>query len=149
MDFPIADLRDQDACYAGLVRWLHPDGLNCPRCRHDDRIAVHRRRRAPVLDDRCGLCRRVFDAFTDTSLHGVKRRPSALVLIVRGFVQGVPTTQRARELECDRSELLNLRHRLQGAAFRGRDRGPLEDETTEADEAYQNAGKKTRVAKLS
>ena len=32
MDFPIADLMDEDACYAKLVAWLHPDGLACPRC---------------------------------------------------------------------------------------------------------------------
>jgi transposase-like protein len=146
MDFPIADLMDEDACYARLVHWLHPDGLTCPRCRRDDRLAVHRRRRAPILDYRCGHCRRVFNAFTDTSLHGVKRRPSELVLIVRGFAQGVPTAQLARELECDRSELLNLRRRLQEAAFLGRDRGPLADGITEADEAYQNAGEKRRAA---
>ena len=62
-------------------------------------MAVHRRRRAPVLDYRCGHCRRVFNAFTGTALHGVKRRPGELVLIVRGFAQGVPTAQLARELE--------------------------------------------------
>jgi transposase len=65
-----------------------------------------------------------------------------LVLILRGFAQGVPTAQLARELECDRSELLKLRHRLQDAAFRGRDRAPLGDAVAEADEAYQNAGEK-------
>jgi transposase-like protein len=142
MDFPITDLMDEDACYSKLVQWLHPQGLACPRCGRSDRMAVHRRGRPPVLDFRCGLCRRVFNAFTGTSLHGVKRRPSELVLIVRGFAQGVPTAQLARELECDRSELLKLRHRLQDAAFGGRDREPLGDAVAEADEAYQNAGEK-------
>ena len=32
MDFPITDLMDEDACYAKLVEWLHPDGFACPRC---------------------------------------------------------------------------------------------------------------------
>ena len=91
MDFPITDLMDEDACYAKLVHWLHPCGFACPRCRRDDRMAVHRRGRAPVLDYRCGHCRRVFNAFTATSLHGAKRRPAELVLILRGFAQGVPT----------------------------------------------------------
>ena len=54
MDFPIADLMDEDACYAKLVAWLHPDGLACPRCVGRDRLGVHRRHRAPVLDYRCG-----------------------------------------------------------------------------------------------
>jgi transposase len=140
MDFPITDLIDQDACYAKLVQWLHPGGLACPRCGRDDLLAIHRRRRPPVLDFRCGRGRRAFNAFTDTPLHGVKRRPGELVLIVRGFSQGVPTAQLARELGCDRSELLKLRHRMQDAAFRNRDRGALGDAVAEADEACQNAG---------
>jgi transposase-like protein len=147
MDFPIAELMDEDACYAELVAWLHPDGFACPRCARGDRMAVHRRRRPPLLDHRCGHCGRVFNAFTGTALHGVKRRPVQLVLIVRGFAQGVPTAQLARELGCDRSELLNLRHRLQDMASRNRDRMPLDDKALEADEAYQNAGEKRRPAR--
>jgi transposase-like protein len=146
MDFPITDLMDEDACYAKLVAWLHPEGLACPRCRRADRMRAHRRHRAPVIDYRCGHCGRVFNAFTGTALHGVKRGPVELVLIVRGIAQGVPTAQLARELECDRSELLNLRHRLQDLAFRNRDRMPLDDGVLEADEAYQNAGEKRRPA---
>jgi hypothetical protein len=148
MDFPITELMDKDACYAKLVEWLHPDGIACPRCHQGDRMAVHRRR-PPVLDFHYGHCRRVFNAFTDTALHGVKRRPSELVLIVRGFAQGVPTARLARELECDRSELLNLRHRLQDLAFRNRDRMPRDDQVLEADEAYQNAGEKRCAAHRS
>jgi len=146
MDFPITDLMDEPACYARLVDWLHPDGLACPRCHRDDRMAVHRRGRDPVTDFRCGHCHRVFNAFTGTALHGIRRRPRDLVLIIRGFAQGVPTAQLARELGCDRSELLSLRHRLQGLAFRNRDIMPLDDRVLEADETYQNAGEKRRAA---
>jgi transposase-like protein len=146
MDFPIAELMDEGACYAKLVTWLHPEGLACPRCGRDDRMRVHRRHRAPVVDYRCGHCKRVFNAFTGTALHGLRRGPVELVLILRGFAQGVPTAQLARELECDRSELLNLRHRLQDLAWRNRDRMPLDDQVLEADEAYQNAGEKRRPA---
>jgi transposase len=142
MDFPITDPMDEGACYARLVEWLHPEGLACPRCRQGDRVAVHRRRRPPVLDSCCGHCGRVFNAFTGTAPHGVKRGPVALVLIVRGFAQGVSTAQLARELRCDRSELLNLRHRLQDLAFGNRDRMPLDDKALEADEAYRDAGEK-------
>ena len=142
MDFPITELMDPDSCYAELVEWLHPDGFACPRCHQGDRMRVHRGRRPPLLDYRCGQCGRVFNAFTGTALHGVKRGPVQMVLIIRGFAQGVPTAQLARELECDRSELLNLRHRLQDLAFQNRDRMPLDDKVLEADEAYQNAGEK-------
>ena len=68
----------------------------------------------------------VFNAFTGTILHGTRRRPRELILIVCGFAQGVPTAQLARELDCDRAELLKLRHRLQEAAYRNRDIMPLE-----------------------
>jgi transposase-like protein len=145
MDFPIADLMDEDACYAKLLGWLHPDGLSCPRCGARDGLHIHHRHRAPILDYRCKACRRVFNAYTGTALQGTQRRPVELVLIIRGFAQGVPTAQLARELECDRSELLDFRHRLQEAACRGLDRTPLGDVTTEADEAYQNAGEKRRA----
>src|SRR3978361_400934 len=113
MDFPITDLREEGDCYAKLVGWGHPYGCAARRCHQGDRMACHRRRRPPVLDYRCGHCGRVFNAFTETALNGVKRRPRELVLIVRGIAQGGSTAQLSRELECDRSELLNLRHRLQ------------------------------------
>jgi transposase len=142
MDFPITDLMDEGACYARLVAWLHPDGLACPRCHQHDGMGVHSRARGPMLDFRCDHCGRVFNALTDTALHGLRRRPSELVLIVRGFAQGVPTAQLARELDCDRSELLNLRHRLQDLAFVNRDFLPLDDPVLEGDETYQNAGEK-------
>jgi transposase-like protein len=96
MDFPITDLMDEDACYAKLVHWLHPDGLACPRCQQADRMRVHRSHRAPVRDYRCGHCRRVFNAFTGTILHGTRRRPGELALIVRGIAQGVSTARLAR-----------------------------------------------------
>ena len=146
MDFPITDLMDQPACYAQLVDWLHPDGTTCPRCHQHHRMVVHRRGRDPVLDFRCGHCHRVFNALTGTALHGIKRRPRELVLILRGCAQGVPTAQLARELGCDRSELLNLRYRFQDLAFHHRDIMPLDDPVLEADETYQNAGEKRRAA---
>jgi transposase-like protein len=146
MDFPISDLMDEGACYAKLVGWLHPDGLACPRCGARDGHGVHHRHRAPVLDYRCAACRRVFNAFTGTALQGTKRRPVALVLILRGFAQGVSTARLAREPGCDRKELLDFRHRLQHAAWLFRDQRRLADPVVEADEMYENAGEKRRAA---
>jgi hypothetical protein len=90
MDFPIIDLMDQDACYHRLVGLLHPDGLVCPSCRTDDRIRVHRRHSALVLDYRCTACRRVFNAFTGTPLGGTHRTPAQIMLILRGFAPRGP-----------------------------------------------------------
>ena len=148
MDFPIADLMDEDACYAKLLHALHPEGLRCPRC-GSGRYGVHRKHRAPVLDHRCRDCRSVFNAFTGTVFRKTNRRPSALVLILRGFAQGVPTAKMARELGCDRMKLLELRHRIQAHATAGLDPEPLTDPVTEADECYVNAGGKRSAAPVA
>jgi hypothetical protein len=89
---------------------------------------------------------RSFNAFTGTPLGGTHRTPAQIMLILRGFAQGVPTARLARELGCDRMKLLRLRHRLQDAALAGLDRNPLGDAVVEADEAYQNAGGKRSPA---
>ena len=140
MDFPLIDLMDERACYDRLVELLHPDGLACPRCSDRDRLGIHRRHRAPVLDYQCGHCGRVFNAFTGTPLQGIRRSPSQLLLILRGVAQAQPTAQMARELGCDRKHLLELRHRLQDHARLGLDRNPLGDTVVESDEAYDTAG---------
>ena len=142
MDFPIADLLDVEACYAKLVALLHPDGLACPRCGSHEGLTIHRRHRDPVLDFRCSGCGRVFNAWTGTVLQGTQRRPAEILLILRGFAQGVSTARLARELGCDRMKLLALRHKLQDNALLGLDRNPLGDAVVEADEMYQNAGEK-------
>ena len=110
-------------------------------------MAVHRRHREPILDYRCGHCERVFNAFTSTALRGNKRPMAQLALILRGFAQGVSTARPARELGCDRSELLALRHQLQGYACANLPARPLADAVVEADEAYQDAGEKRGPAR--
>ena len=142
MDFALNDYLDEDACYAQLVALLHPDGLSCPGCGERQRLGIHHRHRAPVLDYQCGTCGRVFNAWTGTILQGTHRRPAQLLMILRGIAQGTPTAQVARELGCDRRHLLQWRHRLQEHARLGLDRNPLGDDVLEADEMYQNGGKK-------
>jgi transposase len=143
MDFPITQYMDEDACYAKLLTVLHPEGLACPRCQARDQLQVHRRHRAPALDYRCRACRRVFNAFTGTEFHKTHRRPSEILLILRGIAQGTSTARMARELGRHRPHLLGLRHRLQDLAMRAADPASLRtDPAIEADEMYQNAGEK-------
>lgn len=147
MDFPIADLMDERACYDRLAGLLHPGGLCCPGCGATDGLGVHRRRRDPVLDYQCAGCGRVFNAFTGTTLHGDRRPCRHLLLILRGVAQGTPTARLARELGCDYARLLRLRHTLQGFADEAAaEQLPLTDAHAEADELYQNAGEKRRAA---
>ena len=149
MDFPMVDFMDEQACYGKLLDLLHPNGLACPRCAAGEGLGVHRRYRDPVLDYQCSHCGCVFNAWTGTVLGGTRRRPSQLLLILRGIAQGVPTAQLARELGCSRVALLQLRHHLQALAGRAVDRTALPDTQVEADEMYQNAGEKRHSASRS
>jgi hypothetical protein len=76
----------------------------------------------------------VFNAFTGTAFHTTHRRPSEVLLILRGIAQGATTARLARELRRHRQDLLKLRHRLQGSALEGADPLPRDDE------AVENAG---------
>ncbi len=149
MDFPILDLMDEQACHDRLLGLLHPDGLTCPRCGGGrDRYNVHRRREgSPVVDYRCKDCRRVFNLFTGTAWQGAHRTPAEILLVLRGFAQGVPTAKLARELGASRRHLLELRHEVQARAAAASNRVPLPDDFVEADEMYQNAGEKRRAAR--
>ena len=151
MDCPIVDLMDQQACDQKLLDLLHSGGLACPRCGGGrDLYTIHRRRDAsPVVDYRCKRCRRVFNLFTATPWQGTHRTPAAILLILRGFVQGVSTARLARELGASRPHLLDLRHAVQARAAAASARGPLPDDFVEADEMYQNAGEKRRPAPRS
>lgn len=142
MDFPLADLMDEQACYQRLLDCLHPDGLSCPACGARRRLGIHRRHREPIIDYQCGRCGRVFNAFTGSALEGMRRSCVQLMLILRGFAQGVSTNRLARELGCDRPKLLELRHKIQHLAWRFLPRRPLPDDQVEADEMFQNAGEK-------
>src|SRR5262245_17535240 len=147
MDFSLIDYLDEDACYTKLVELLHPHGLACPRGGERQHLGIHRRHRAPVVDLQCGTCGRVFNAFTGTSLQGTHRRPSQLLMILRGVAQGTPTAQLARESGCDRMELLALRHRLQECARLRLDRKPLDDAVGEDGEKAQEPGEKRAPAR--
>jgi transposase-like protein len=142
MDFPVGDLMDEQACYDFLVNVFQPDGICCPNGCGTDRLGIHKRDRAPILVYRCKSCRRVFTAFTGTVLANVRRSTTDMVLIIRGITQGVSTAQLARELQCDPDRLLDLRHKIQAHVAAKLDRAPLQDEVTETDEMFQNAGEK-------
>ncbi|TAK33314.1 MAG: hypothetical protein EPO40_00570 [Myxococcaceae bacterium] len=143
MLFPIEDLLDEERCYRMLLDALHPDGLRCPNghALPADQ-APHDRHRAPVMDYRCRECGKVFNLYTGTALQGVRHRPSRLVMILRGFCQGVPTLHLANELRVSRRHLLDRRDHVQGLALEHFSPSPLEDPVVEADEMYQNAGEK-------
>ena len=117
--FPITELLDEQACYEFLLRVLHPKGLRCP-AGHGvvTGQAPHMSDRAPVVDYRCRRCGKVFNVFTHTLWSGTHYSCRQIVLLVRGFAQGVPTLHLARELKLDYETVLLRRHGWQEQALK-------------------------------
>jgi transposase-like protein len=119
MAFPIMELLDEQACYEFLLGVLHPRGLQCPV---GHRVvagqAPHMSDRAPVVDYRCRRCGKVFNLFTSTLWKGTHYSCRQVVLLVRGFAQGVPTLHLARELHLDYETVLTRRHEWQEQALK-------------------------------
>jgi len=147
IQFPITDLLDGKQCYQFLLQTLHPDALHCPNGHLlPQGQAPHDRKRTPLVKYRCRSCGAVFNVFTGTLWAGTQYDCATVVMVLRGFTQGVPTLHLAQELSLDYSTLLERRHRLQGLALQNCDKAPLPDQEVEADELYQNAGGKRRPA---
>lgn len=119
MAFPITEFLDERACYEFLVSVLHPKGLECPA---GHRVAAgqapHMSDRAPVVDYRCRRCGKVFNVFTNTLWQGTHYSCRQVVLLVRGFAQGVPTLHLAKELHLDYETVLTRRHGWQEQALK-------------------------------
>ena len=143
MRFPITDLLDEQECYDFLLNTLHPDGLKCPEGHPlPQDQAPHDVSRSPLVAYKCRTCGRVYNLFTGTVWSGTQYDCMAVVLVMRGIAQGVPTKQLADELGRDYGTLLERRHRIQRLALENKPNEPLPDKHTEADEMFQNAGEK-------
>jgi len=143
MQFPITGLLEERECYNYLLRVLHPDGLQCPAGHPlPSGQAPHDRSRDPIVDHRYRICGKVFNISTGTIWSGTHYDCRTITLVMRGFVQGVPTLHLARELNLDYGTLLERRHQIQRLALGHKPTDPLSDEETEADEMFQNEGEK-------
>ena len=119
MEFPITELMDDQACYDFLGGVLHPEGVRCPEGHKvAPRQAPHMSDRAPLVDYRCRRCGKVFNLFTGTLWSGTHYSCRQVVLLVRGFAQGVPTLHLAKELKLDYETLLTRRHGWQEQALK-------------------------------
>ncbi len=72
---------------------------------------------------------------------------SQTVLLLRGMCRGEPSQLPARELKLSRETVHELRQALQSNAQRLQPNTPLNDQRTETDELFQNAGEKRRKAR--
>ena len=144
MDFPIADLLDHERSTDWLLQHFHPDGLSCPRCgRGCDEAYLFRRTTRSRLDVyRCKRCAKTYTLYSGSVFEGRHLPPAQVVLLLRGFLQGVSSARLARELDLSRTTVHEIRHQLHQNAERLQPESPLPDARTETDELFQNAGKK-------
>ena len=144
IDFPIADLLDDDICTGWLERYLHPEGLKCPHCGGSDRRRFRAQGHFPAY--RCRGCNGYYTLLSGTVFAKSHQPPATLVLLLRGIAKGEPTARLARELKLSRKQLHTLRQRVQANLNATAPTDVMLGAAFEADELYQNAGEKKHPA---
>ncbi len=147
IEFPIQELMSEEACRSYLLKALHPEGLCCPHCQSPHR---RRARQNKYYDSyRCKTCDTYYSPYSGTIFAKTRQPATKLVLLLRGVAKGEPTNKLAAELELNYGWLLELRHRIQAKILSSLPTEPMEGQTFEVDELYQNAGGKRGTSSRS
>jgi transposase-like protein len=144
MEFPITELLDTKACEEWVIAHLHPTGFRCPKCGAEREQAHPFRvtRRSQLQTYRCNECGQTYNLYSGTIFEQRHLTLRQVVLLLRGFVKGEPSTTLAAELAIHYSTVLALRHDFQDNARRHQPNTALTDHHSETDEMFQNAGEK-------
>ena len=145
MDFPIIDLIDEEQATAWLLKHFHPEGLHCPHCGADVEEArlFGRTRKSHLRIYRCLSCEGVYNLYSGTVFEQKQLTPpEAVLLLLRGVCQGVPSAKLAREIGLSRQTVMSLGRVLQSNAEALQPSSALPDKGAETDEMFQNAGEK-------
>lgn len=144
MDFPIVDLLDDELSSEWLLKHFHPDGLKCPHCDAglDQAREFRQTKTSQLTVYRCHECHGIYNLYSGTVFEGRYFRPAQAVLLLRGVTKGNPSAEIAREIGVSRQTVHEVRREIQANAQRGQPQTRLEDERTETDEMFQNAGEK-------
>lgn len=144
MRFPITDLLDHERSTQWLLKHFHPDGFGCPACGASVEQArlFRRTTRSQLTVYRCRCCGTAYNLYTGTLFQQHPLTPRQVVLLLRGFCKGEPSTVLAAELSLAYKTVLELRHAVQQNAKRAQPQTKLPDAQTETDEMFQNAGEK-------
>ena len=145
IEFPIVDLMSSQGSYEWLVEYFHPDGMRCPQCGailgNARKFRVTKSSQVP--DYRCRNCNKTYNVYSGTVFEGRRLKPEQVILLVRGVVKGEQAQILANEVGVCRQTVQAIRHQMQTNAEVMQPDNPLEqDEQTETDEMYQNAGEK-------
>src|SRR5258706_13484041 len=145
IEFSIVDLLLSPRSVEWLLEYFHPGGLVCPRCGAGlDQARFFRKRSISEVEDyRCRACDRTYNVYSGTVFEGRRLKPSQVVLLVRGIVKGEQAQILANEVGVCRQTVQAIRAQMQANAQAIQPDNPLsDDESTETDELYQNAGEK-------
>ena len=121
-----------------LERYLHPDGLRCPRCGSTARRLFRAQSHVPASRGRAG---EGYDPLlTGTVFAKTRPRPATLVVRLRGMAKGESTARLARALGLSRTQLPTLRQRIQAHRNESAPTALRMGTAFEADELDPNAG---------
>jgi predicted RNA-binding Zn-ribbon protein involved in translation (DUF1610 family) len=140
IDFPMTHLLDDNSCTNWLERHLHPEGLKCPHCGSLERRLF--RQRAHFHAYRCRVWDGYYTLLTATVFAKAHQPPATLVLLLRGIAKGESTARLAYELRISCKQPHTLRRRLQTNLHVSAPTTVMSGTVFEADELYQNSGKK-------
>lgn len=148
MDFPIVDLLDDELAISWLLKQFHPDGLKCPHCEASVEEARHFRtnQKSQLVVYRCNHCQGIYNLYSGTIFAGRSLRPAQAILLLRGVCKGEPSAAIAREIDLTRQTVLSIRRAIQNNAEKIQPQTALEDQSTETDEMFQNAGEKKHTS---
>jgi len=145
IEFPIVDLMSSQGSYEWLVEYFHPNGMRCPGCGAGlgDARKFRVTKSSQVPDYRCRSCDKTYNVYSGTVFERRRLKPEQVILLVRGVVNGEQAQILANEVGVCRQTVQTIRHQMQTNAEFIQPDNPLEqDEQTETDEMYQNAGEK-------
>lgn len=144
MLFPITELLSREASLAWIEEHFHPDGLRCPKCQapQTEAYVFRQTKRSELTVYRCKHCLQVYNLYSRTIFEQRHLKPEQVILLIRGVLQGTPSTVLALELDLHYQTVLELRRDLQTNAQLMQMDTPLIDTETETDEMFQNAGEK-------
>jgi len=144
MKFPIQDILSSEECREWIRAHFHPDGFGCPAC--DEPLAnaheFRETKESELTVYRCNACGQAYNLYTGTIFQQRHLTPQQVVLLIRGVLKGEPSTVLSDELEINYRTVLDLRRDIQENARDLRPETALDDEQTESDEMFQNAGEK-------
>ncbi len=145
IEFPIVELMSSQSSYEWLVDYFHPHGMVCPRCGAilENARTFRVTKSSQVPDYRCRKCDKTYNVYSGTVFEVRRLTAEQVILLVRGVVKAEQAQILANEIGVCRQTVQAIRQQMQVNAQRIQPDYPLEqDEQTETDEMYQNAGEK-------